>query len=334
VAIVLGGALVAGACGGAGNVTTAGNEARAEAGAAEAGTAEAGAAEAGAAEDASAPEGGLASAEAGTGSPALPVLHGVTVDDVSNLSGIVASLAALPHEPTARIVFDEGQPPSYYAQPVAAVHGVAHVLGAILDSQYVTTVSVPQYAQRTSSYLAALGGDVDVWEVGNEINGNWLGATSDVVAKMTGAFDLVKAAGGRTELTLYGCSDSGAEYDMITWVQANVPARLLTGLDYVLVSYYEGDCGAPRTDWTGAFQQLRALFPTAGLGFGEVGYVDGSGNDIAPADEASASSYLQRYYGMQVPVPGYVGGHFWWYFAEDMVPSSKPLFGVLSAAMQ
>jgi hypothetical protein len=33
-------------------------------------------------------------------------------------------------------------------------------------------------------------------------------------------------------------------------------------------------------------------------------------------------------------VPDYVGGYFWWYFAEDMVPKTKPLFATLSAALQ
>jgi hypothetical protein len=39
--------------------------------------------------------------------------------------------------------------------------------------------------------------------VGNDINGEWLGTTPDVVAKMKGAYDLVKARGNRTALTLY-----------------------------------------------------------------------------------------------------------------------------------
>ncbi len=270
----------------------------------------------------------------GAAGPALPSpLRGVTVDDVSNLSAVVDALGSLPKKPIARIVFDETQAPAYYAQAVPAVHGVAYVMGEILDSQYVKNVTAAQYTQRTSSYLAAFPSGVDLWEVGNEINGNWLGTTADVVAKMTGAFDLVTAAGGRTELTLYGCTDSGAQYDMIAWAQANVPGRMRTGLDYVLVSYYEGDCGAPRTDWTGAFQQLRAIFPTAGLGFGEVGYVDTNGNDLALQDESGAAAYLQKYYGMQAPVAGWVGGYFWWYFAEDMVPKTQPLFGVLSSAL-
>ena len=264
-------------------------------------------------------------------SPA-PRLYGVTADDVSNLGPMVTALGALPHRPTTRIVFDEGQAPSAYAQAVPAIHAVSDVMGELLDSQYVTTVTPAQYTQRTSDYLAAFPADVDVWEVANEINGNWLGATADVVAKMTGAFDLVKAAGKRTELTLYGCSDSGNQYDMFVWANANVPARMLAGLDYVLVSYYEGDCGAPRSDWPAVFHTLRQMFPAAGIGFGEVGATDKNGQDVT--DPAVAGPYLQKYYGMSITEPGYVGGYFWWYFVEDMVPDTKAMFPVLAAAMK
>ena len=263
-------------------------------------------------------------------------LYGVTVDDITDLSEIVSALAALPHKPTTRIVFDETQQPAYYAQAVPAVHAVSFVLGEILDSAFVKDVSVADYASRTSEYLATLASNVDIWEVGNEINGNWLDTTSggsaDVVAKMTGAFDLVRAAGGRTALTLYGCSDADPGHDMFQWAKANVPARMISGLDYVLVSYYEGDCASPRSDWPSVFHQLRQMFPSAGIGFGEVGDVDQNGMDIA--DASAEASYLQRYYGMQIAEPGYIGGYFWWYFYEDMVPSTKPLFAVLSAAIR
>jgi hypothetical protein len=35
---------------------------------------------------------------------------------------------------------------------------------------------------------------------------------------------------------------------------------------------------------------------------------------------------------MSVNVPRYVGGYFWWYFAEDMVPDTSPLLSVLTKA--
>jgi hypothetical protein len=289
--------------------------------------------------DAGAGEGGHGAGSGGAaadaGGLALPSpLCGVTADDISNLPDLVAALAALPRKPTTRIVFDETQAPAYYAEAVPQIGAISYVMGEILDSAYVAQSSVAAYAKRTSDYLAAFPTGVDLWEVGNEINGNWLGTTSEVVQKMTTAFDLVKAAGGRTELTLYGCSDSGAEYDMFTWAAANIPARMFTGLDYVLVSYYEGDCGAPRaaSTWPGVFAQLHQMFPNAGVGFGETGAVDTNGDDIA--DPTVAGPYLERYYGMNVAVPRYVGGYFWWYFAEDMVPKTKPLFATLATAIQ
>jgi len=293
----------------------------------------------GASDDGPSDDGPSDGADSGATSPdgglVLPSpLDGVTTDDISNLSEIVAALDALPHKPTTRIVFDEGEQPAYYAQAVPAIHAVSYVMGELLDSEYVTTVSVAGYTQRTADYLAAFPTGVDLWEVGNEINGNWLGATADVVAKMTGAFDLVKAAGGHTELTLYGCSDSGASYDMFNWTTANIPARMLTGLDYVLVSYYDGDCGVPRaaSEWPAVFEQLHQLFPNAGVGFGEVGSVDQNGNDLGTT--SVAGPIVQQYYGLKINVPSYVGGYFWWYFDEDMVPKTKPLFATLSAAMQ
>jgi hypothetical protein len=278
-------------------------------------------------------DGSIDAAPSSDGGLALPSpLRGVTVDDISNLSDVVAALGALPHRPTTRIVFDEGEDPSYYTQAVASIGAVSYIMGEVLDSAFVSNVTIPAYTQRTTDYLNAFPTGVDLWEVGNEINGNWLGNTSDVVAKMTGAYDLVKAAGARTELTLYGCSDD-ASHDMFNWVTANVPARMLTGLDYVLVSYYEGDCTAPRafSAWPSVFQQLHQMFPNAGVGFGEVGAVDNNGQDINNA--AVAGPYLQKYYGLQINVPNYVGGYFWWYFAEDMVPKTKPLFATLSAAL-
>jgi len=100
--------------------------------------------------------------------------------------------------------------------------------GEILDSFSVQDISLGGYLTRTNDYLAAFPNTVDVWEVGNEINGEWLvadgGTTADVVAKMSGAFDAVKAAGQRTALTLYFNQDCWQfpSNEMFTWANANV----------------------------------------------------------------------------------------------------------------
>ncbi len=276
--------------------------------------------------------GGAGAAQSG----GCPYLYGVTADSVADLTGLVDSLQSLPHKPAVRVVFDETESPASYAQAIPALHEVSYVMGTIVDADYVADFTVEQYTQRTRDYLAAFPTDVDLWEVGNEINGNWLdttpGGVQDVIDKMTGAFDLVQIAGKRTALTLYGCNDADRSHDMLNWVRQNVPSRMLKGLNYVLVSFYEGDCGVPAPDWAAVFGELHALFPNACLGFGECGAVDANGNDIT--NVSLAGPYLRRYYGLKVDVPNYVGGYFWWYFYEDMVPKTKPMFPILSAAMQ
>lgn len=248
----------------------------------------------------------------GTGRIPAGPLHGLTLDSIEGLPAIVTSLGRLSKRATARIVFDQGMDPSYYSDAVDQIGNVAYVMGELLDSFAVKDISVTAYKQRMQQYLAAFGTKVDIWEVGNEINGEWLGNTSDVVAKMTGAYDLAKAAGVTTELTLYMNQDcwSSADHEMFTWTQANVPARMKQGLDYVLVSFYEDDCNGVQPDWPSVFARLHDMFPSSRIGFGEVGtkYAD------------RKNEYITRYYSMSIADPHYVGGYFWWYGKQDLVP--------------
>jgi hypothetical protein len=94
-------------------------------------------------------------------------------------------------------------------------------------------------------------------------------------------------------------------------------------LDYVLVSYYEDDCNGAQPAWPSVFQRLAAMFPNSVLGFGEVG----------TSNKSRKAAYIQRYYGMQIDLPSYIGGYFWWYGKQDFVPSSKPLWSVFNQAI-
>jgi hypothetical protein len=274
--------------------------------------------------DAGGPDGGATGGDAGTDGPA-PRVWGVTLDAVDQLDDVVASLQRLSHRPTARIVFDEFVPASDYVDAATRIHAVADVMGEILDSQYVDQYSVTDYRARAVEYLGALGDVVDIWEVGNEINGEWLGTTTDVVGKMSAAYEEVTTRGKRTALTLYYNQDcwEQADHEVFTWAAANVPAAMKQGLDYVFFSYYEDDCNDLQPDWPTQFAHLATMFPSSRLGFGECG----------TADTAAKSSYVTRYYTMSIAEPRYVGGYFWWYYAEDMVPYTKPLWTVLDDAI-
>lgn len=261
-------------------------------------------------------------------------LYGVTVDDVSDVDAIVASSRSLARMPTTRIVFDEGQPASYYADAVNRMQPSSYLMGEILDSYYVDSYSVREYRERVGEYLRAFGDKIDLWEIGNEINGEWLGSTDSVVAKVTDAYDQVKAAGKRTVLTLYYNPDcwEDSDHEMFAWTEANIPAAMKQGLDYVLISYYDSDCNDYRpADWTPVFSRLHKTFPNSKLGFGEVGFA----NPATSATLARQQAALRYYYGLEVAVPGYVGGYFWWNYAEDMLPHDrKPLWQTLDTAVQ
>ncbi|MEW1914240.1 hypothetical protein AB0442_38500 [Kitasatospora sp. NPDC085895] len=238
---------------------------------------------------------------------------------MSALHQLTASLRALPQQPTARVVFDRDKSTSDYAAAVAALQPISYLMAEPVDSSEVAATSPAEYRTRTAALLASFGTRIDIWEIGNEINGEWLGPTSDVKAKVSDAYRQVSAAGFRTAITLYynpGCSPD-AEHRMLPWAKENLPEELKQGLDYVLVSYYEDDCNhyrPPLSEWNQVFTELARLFPNAKVGFGENGTPDLD----APLDRKLEQ--LTHYYTLPISAPRYMGGHFWWHYAEDMLP--------------
>jgi hypothetical protein len=246
-------------------------------------------------------------------------LWGVTLDDVSKPAPIVASLKALPTKPMARVVFDRGTSPADYAGAIAALHPHSYLMGELVDSSDAKAYTVAAYRQKAVDFINAFGHQVDLWEVGNEVNGEWLGTTSQTVAQITAAYQVVTAAGGRTALTLYYNPNcwSQASHEMFTWAKANIPAEMKAGLDYVFISYYPGDCNnywPSQAGWQSVFDQLHQMFPNARLGFGESGSSDDG--DSGPAKVA----LVHRYYQLRIHGDNYVGGYFWWYYVEDALP--------------
>ncbi|MFN3402474.1 MAG: T9SS type A sorting domain-containing protein [Cytophagaceae bacterium] len=240
---------------------------------------------------------------------------GVTIDDISGLSAITTSLSSHCKKMTTRIVFDEWMPATYYSTAVNQISNVSFIMGELLDSYYVKDYTVNQYLDRTTEYLNAFQNKVDIWEIGNEINGEWLGNNADVVAKMKGSYDLVKSRGKKAAITLYYNHDCWARSsnEMFTWSKNNIPQYMKDGLDYVWVSYYEDDCNNYQPDWQQVFDKVHAMFPNAKIGLGECGTTVTS----------KKQSYINRYYSMNITTPNYVGGYFWWYYKQDCVPNTK-----------
>jgi hypothetical protein len=267
-------------------------------------------------------------------------LFGVTVDEIGKLQSITRSLAALPRRATTRVVFDVRQPAQYYVQAVQAIHGVSGVMGELLDSSDEQSISSAELHSRAEAYLSALGGNVDIWEVGNEVNGNWTGNYAVVAEKLTAAFDAVRAAGGRTALTLFAnnfgpenCGDGSAELTPAQFSQSYVPTRVAAGLDYVLLSYYPTQCRGREpsaAEVASCLEALHAIYPNAALGFGEVGLP----RRVRRSSLAKAEQIMRWAYSLNPGLPYYVGGYFWWYGAEDALRGRALLGGALAGAFE
>ncbi len=254
-------------------------------------------------------------------------MYGITIDGINNINNIVTSISNHRTRMTTRIVFDEWIPATDYTIAVNKLDSVSVIMGELLDSYYVKDYSVAQYRARTDEYMNTLGSKVDIWEIGNEANGEWLGPTDSVIAKINYAYQKSEALQYRSALTLYYNKDcwERPQNEMFRWVNENLSSEMKNGLDYVFVSYYEDDCNNYQPNWQQVFDSLHVLFPASKLGIGECG------TTFANRKE----EYINRYYKMNITTPKYIGGYFWWYYRQDCVPwTTKPLWGVLDYAIR
>lgn len=251
----------------------------------------------------------------------------------------MASLRRLPGTPWTRLVLDiDRSHPSAlgpYAAATRRLSSVSHVIAELADSSELRELTVRQMARRTTAYVRALQGDAAAWEVGNEVNGNWTGHPATVARKVAVAYHRVHHAGDATALTLYenqGCGDGPHELTPTAWSRRYLTTRTRAGIDDVLLSYYEAQCHGRRPSravWTQRFQALHRLFPHASVGFGEIGMPHPAG----PRTSARARSIIRYYYGLDVPLPYFIGGDFYWYYVEDMTPwQHSPLWRDLRSA--
>jgi hypothetical protein len=272
---------------------------------------------------------------------ANPLTVGVTVDDTSHLAAVIAAERHLGRTVATRLVMnvDRAHPAAVgrYLRPAERLAAVGPVMAELVDSSELRRISVPAIRRRTRAALATLGGSVSVWEIGNEVNGSWTSRRGTVAAKVRAAYRIVHRAGRPTALTLYddiGCGDGPGEQGPVRWSRSRLGTGLRSGLDYVLLSYYETQCHDRRPSaaaWTELFRRLHALFPNARIGFGEIGLP----KRATSGTRATARSIIRRYYRLDLHLPYVFAGCFYWYFAEDMVPWRRsPLYPTLRRAVR
>jgi hypothetical protein len=331
-------------------------------------------------------------------------IYGVTVDSIENAEGIALSLARFPpdRKPTTRIVLDPEQEISEeYIRKVGVIKGVSDVMLLIADSHDMHKFKTPDdYKKRVEECVVKLGKLVDIWEVGNEVNGEWAGyprkddesdkefdkrlykelprkRPEELEAIRTKVQKQIEAGftaldGRRTALTLYfnddapdgqpdGCDypgnycwpdicrnkiNHGHEYEMFSWVNKYLAGTAIKPT-YVFISYYgeeKNDCSDIKMNgdkWLGIFKKLSGAFSDAKVGIGEVGPQCKDCDKSRNCCKKEMSKFISDYYKTydrqlkaSGAVPNYVGGYFYWYFLQDMVPSTKPALTELLEAIK
>lgn len=269
--------------------------------------------------------------------PVPSPLRGVTVDAVGNLPALVDALSRHGARPTVRIVFDPGTTPADYAPVIRALRPHAYIMGELVDSTALRRITLAQVTARARAFARAFGDQVDLWEIGNELNGAWVGRNPDEInAKVLAAHRVIAGEYHlRTAVTLNywagpHCYDKAWEATL-PFAQG-MPEELRTGTHVVLLSVYETACSPAQhpgaTDLARMLNRLGRLFPKARLGIGEIG-AQGVADGLSANPTLTEKTRIARsYYGMQ---PGlrlrvgsrFVGGYFWWYYRQDAVPKDR-----------
>jgi hypothetical protein len=227
-----------------------------------------------------------------------------------------------------RIVFDRGEPARYYASEVNTAHQVGlRVVGQILDSSDMKALTLAGWQKRVQSYVATLP-TVDEWEIGNEVNGNWLG--TQVPDKIAYAAAYVKAhTSARTLVTLYRqLGEDDAAHSMFTWAKAHLTGSTLADIDDIGLSVYPED-HPMGVALDRVFTTLHRLYPAQRLMITELGYWSadlghtwwyGSPTDPTGAGRLTVADLYQTA-ALGYPYAG--GGTFWWYYLEEAPPGSR-----------
>jgi hypothetical protein len=255
---------------------------------------------------------------------------GVTFDRVrggDDLASVRRLVGGDPRDGWVRLVFDRERGPEHYAPTVEAAHAAGlRVVGQFLDSSEMRRIGPADWRRRVERYVSGLP-TVDQWEVGNEVNGSWLGP--QVVEKVRFAAAHVKArTRATTLLTLHWqMGEEGPASSVFSWSSRHLSASLLRHVDDIGLSVYPEDhpLGAA---FDRVMRTLHARFPHQRIGVTELGYASG---DLgltwwwgSPQDRLRGRAAVARLY--QAAVLGYPysgGGVYWWYYLQEAPAGSR-----------
>lgn len=210
-----------------------------------------------------------------------------------------------------------------------------HVMGTILDTnQWPSKLTAAIYAERTRNIVLHYSEQIKTWEVGCEINGDWLGGTkeplsTDEVFKifMAGA-EQVKSIEPSLETvaTLYWWDGTAPDeaHSLSGWLTRYVPQGFGRNVDVVALSLWPEDNPVGMA-FESVFDQVREQMPDKKLMLGSFGYVEQDAlkgywwyhaNDV----DGGRKDLAILYTGASCGVSRSLCGGFWWQTLDQMLP--------------
>ncbi len=262
--------------------------------------------------------------------PSQQFWWGVTIDRIDDYENVLNSVSDLIENSATdgwiRIVFDEFISPDYYDGIVSyAQKKNLHIMGEILDSSCMRLYSLEDFKSRVREYVNHFP-DIEAWEIGNEINGEWLG--ENVVAKIEYAADYIKKVrlDAIIVLTLYwqfGTED--IPHSVFQWIKNNLKPELINKIDVIALSIYVMNSPLGMA-FDEVFQMLHKYFPEKKIMIGEMDYWYVEGEDIwwwhSNTEPVSTvrKKFCKQMYASALGYPFSLLGGFWWYYNLEMYP--------------
>jgi hypothetical protein len=233
---------------------------------------------------------------------------GITLDNPWDYKKIFATLKTLKRKIHVRVVFDVDVDLKEYKIPIQEISKYAFIMGQVCDSFAIKDLSVDDYYNRCYQLYSLYDSYVTMWEIGNEVNGNWLG--QDVVLKLEKAAKVF--APKQKVITLY--ADENKSY--LSFIFNN--KELLSKMQYILISEYPQDNSGFKVDLNELERTLKNHNLNTYWGYGECG---------TTRAKDKIKEFTHYYIDIQKENnkrANFIGGYFWWY-QKDFVPNGPLL---------
>lgn len=212
------------------------------------------------------------------------------------------------------------------------------VMGSILDTaQWPSNLTPELYAERTKNIVFHYHDQIRSWELGSELNGDWLGGIKTPLAPEK-VFKIYSAAAARvkeiepaleTVATLYWWDGTAPdeEHSLFGWLSRYVPLGFGKDLDVAALSLQPEDSPVGLA-FERIFERVHQFLPDKKLMLGSFGYVEGKDLKgywwLDPSDVESARKDLAILYTTaSCGVERSLCGGFWWQTLEQMLPSKR-----------